>query len=76
MHIRNAPTGLMKALGYGRDYKYAHDYDGAYVAQQHLPEQLQDQKFYLPTDRGYEKNIKQRLDHWRRQIKKITPSKK
>ena len=76
MHIRNAPTGLMKALGYGRDYKYAHDYDDAYVAQQHLPEQLQDQKFYLPTDRGYEKNIKQRLDHWRGQIKKTTPSKK
>ncbi|MGD8835266.1 MAG: replication-associated recombination protein A [Desulfobacteraceae bacterium] len=70
MHIRNAPTGLMKQLGYGRDYKYAHDYDGAYVAQHHLPEQLQGQKYYIPTELGYEKNIKQRLDHWRRQITK------
>lgn len=70
MHIRNAPTGLMKQLGYGRDYKYAHDYDGAYVAQHHLPKQLQGQKYYIPTELGYEKNIKQRLDHWRRQITK------
>jgi putative ATPase len=60
----------MKQLGYGRDYKYAHDYDGAYVAQHHLPEQLQGQKYYIPTELGYEKNIKQRLDHWRRQITK------
>ncbi len=76
MHIRNAPTGLMKELGYGRDYKYAHQYSGAYVPQHYLPEQIRDEQFYKPTDRGYEKNIKQRLDHWRRQIKQNPPSKK
>ncbi len=70
MHIRNAPTRLMKDLGYGRDYKYAHNYDDAHVAQHHLPEQLQDRTFYTPTERGYEKNIKQRLEHWRRKMKK------
>jgi putative ATPase len=68
MHIRNAPTGLMKDLGYGRDYKYAHNYAHAYVPQHHLPEQLRAQTFYTPTDRGYEKNIKQRLERWRRAL--------
>jgi putative ATPase len=68
LHIRNAPTRLMKDLGYGRDYKYAHDYEDAVVAQHHLPEQLQGRIFYDPTERGYEKNIKQRLDRWRRQM--------
>ncbi len=69
MHIRNAPTRLMKELGYGKDYKYAHDYEDAYVPQRHLPEQLQERTFYAPCGRGYEKNIKQRLDHWRHQLK-------
>lgn len=70
LHIRNAPTRLMKDLGYGRDYKYAHNYEDACVLQHHLPEQLKNRTFYTPTARGYEKNIKQRLDHWRRQMKK------
>ncbi|MGD9230872.1 MAG: replication-associated recombination protein A, partial [Desulfobacterales bacterium] len=64
-HIRNAPTGLMKELGYGKDYKYAHDYKDAYIPQDYLPEKLKGRLFYEPTDRGYEKIIKQRLDGWR-----------
>ena len=64
-HIRNAPTGLMRELGYGKDYKYAHDYKDAYISQDYLPEKLQGRLFYEPTDRGYEKTIKQRLDGWR-----------
>ncbi len=68
LHIRNAPTQLMKSLGYGRDYKYAHDYDEAFVPQRYLPEQLQGNHYYLPRERGYEKLIKQRLDHWRQQL--------
>jgi putative ATPase len=64
-HIRNAPTGLMRELGYGKDYKYAHDYKDAYIPQDYLPEKLQGSLFYEPTDRGYEKTIKQRLDGWR-----------
>jgi putative ATPase len=67
LHIRNAPTRLMKDLGYGRDYKYAHDYEKAYVPQEYLPETIKDRQFYFAQDRGYEKLIKQRLDQWRRQ---------
>jgi putative ATPase len=65
LHIRNAPTGLMKKLGYGKDYKYAHDYKDAYIPQNYLPEKLEGRLFYMPTERGYEKTIKQRLDAWR-----------
>ncbi len=63
--MRNAPTGMMKDLGYGKDYKYAHDYEDAFIPQTCLPETLENQRFYFPTDRGYEKKIKQRLDKWR-----------
>jgi putative ATPase len=51
MHLRNAPTGLMRAMGYGQDYKYAHDYEGGTVEQQHLPDELKDARFYEPSDR-------------------------
>ncbi|MEP7104301.1 MAG: replication-associated recombination protein A [Chloroflexota bacterium] len=51
MHLRNAPTGLMRAMGYGRDYKYAHDFEGGKVEQQHLPDELKDARFYEPSDR-------------------------
>jgi len=58
----------MKELGYGRDYKYAHNYKDAIVAQDHLPEKLSGRVFYTPSGRGYEKIVKERLDKWR-QIK-------
>ena len=64
LHIRNAPTKLMKELDYGKDYKYAHDYDGAYVPQEYLPDKLQGQKFYYPRESGYEKTIKERMAFW------------
>lgn len=64
-HIRNAPTRLMKEMGYGKGYKYAHNYKDAYTPQDHLPDELDGQVFYSPTDRGYEKVIKQRLEKWR-----------
>ncbi|MBW2539310.1 MAG: replication-associated recombination protein A [Deltaproteobacteria bacterium] len=76
LHIRNAPTKLMKDLGYGKDYKYAHDYAAAYVPQDYLPEKLQGQQYYFPTDRGYEKLIKQRLEKWRGLNQKGSSSKK
>lgn len=59
-HIRNAPTKLMSEMGYGKGYKYAHDYEGAKVDQQHLPDELKDTKYYKPTNRGLEKKIKDR----------------
>jgi putative ATPase len=71
LHIRNAPTKLMKKLGYGKEYKYAHDYKDAYAPQNYLPEKLENRLFYAPTERGYEKTIKQRLDGWRN-LKKPT----
>jgi putative ATPase len=70
LHIRNAPTSLMKGLGYGKDYQYAHDFDDAYVPQEYLPDQLRGQTFYFPTDRGYEKIIKERMGQWRKIGKK------
>jgi putative ATPase len=51
LHLRNAVTGLMRSMGYGRGYRYAHDYDGGTVEQQHLPDQLKERRFYEPTDR-------------------------
>jgi putative ATPase len=64
--IRNAPTKLMRELGYGKAYKYAHDFKGAYTPQEYLPDELAGNLFYFPSERGYEKTIKQRLDRWRR----------
>lgn len=66
LHIRNAPTRLMKDFGYGKEYRYAHDFEGAYTAQTYLPDALKDAVFYRPTDRGTEKKIKDRMDEWRR----------
>lgn len=65
LHIRNAPTRLMKDLGYGDGYKYAHNYKGAYVPQDYLPDDLKGHEFYKPSDRGYEKVVSQRLEAWR-----------
>lgn len=73
LHIRNAPTRLMKDLGYGRDYQYAHDFEEAYVPQDYLPEALAGKIFYHPTERGYEKIVKQRLDRWRSLKKQKKP---
>ena len=55
----------MKNLGYGKNYKYAHDYKDAYVPQEYLPDKLKGRIFYAPSERGYEKTIKRWLDKWR-----------
>jgi putative ATPase len=73
-HIRNAPTGLMKELGYGKGYRYAHNYENAYTPQDYLPDEIRGHQFYSPTDRGYEKTIHQRLKKWRELRKKIKNS--
>jgi putative ATPase len=65
-HIRNAPTRLMKDLGYGRGYKYAHDYPGGVVEQNYFPAGLGVRSYYHPTERGFEKVISQRLEDWRK----------
>ena len=66
IHLRNAPTRLMKELGYGRAYRYAHDEPGAYAAgETYLPEELQGQSFYHPVDRGLEIKIGEKLESLR-----------
>ncbi len=75
LHIRNAPTKLMKELDYGKDYRYAHDYAEAYVPQEYLPDQIRGKegRFYRPTDRGYEKIIGERLEAWRKIRARTSP---
>ncbi|MHC4661968.1 MAG: replication-associated recombination protein A [Planctomycetota bacterium] len=66
LHIRNAPTGLMKGLGYGKDYKYPHEYGEGYVAEEYLPEELRGMVFYRPSKFGFEKEIKKRMEYWKK----------
>ena len=72
LHIRNAPTRLMEELGYGAGYKYAHAYAHAYVPQEYLPEALRGRKWYEPSDFGYEKDIKKRMEWWEQLKQKAT----
>lgn len=65
MHLRNAPTRLMKNLGYGKGYKYAHDYEGSFVYQQNLPDSLEGKIYYEPSDQGRERAIAERLEELR-----------
>src|SRR5499433_2988159 len=65
LHLRNAPTGLMANMGYGKGYQYAHDAKDARVAQEHLPEALRGRIYYRPVDRGLEKELAARLAAWR-----------
>jgi putative ATPase len=65
IHLRNAPTGLMKELGYGKGYRYAHDFEEGVVAQQNLPENLAGRRYYQPTTRGFERELAERLQRIR-----------
>ncbi len=64
LHLRNPVTPLMKEMGYGEGYKYAHDHPEHFVPQKHLPDSLQGKQFYSPSDQGYEKQITARLKQW------------
>jgi putative ATPase len=64
LHLRNPVTPLMKDLGYGKDYKYAHDYPDHIVSQEHLPDALKGKEFYTPGNAGYEKQVLERLKGW------------
>jgi putative ATPase len=64
LHIRNAPTKLMEELGYGAGYKYAHAFEHAYVPQDYLPEALRGASWYEPTEFGFEKDIRKRMEWW------------
>ena len=64
LHLRNAVTGLMRNVGYGKDYQYAHDHPGHFVEQDFLPPSLKDRRYYQPTEEGSEKEIVERLKEW------------
>ena len=65
IHLRNAPTGLMRDLGYGAAYRYAHDFPGHYVPQEYLPEALAGREPYVPGTLGFEKKVAERMAFWR-----------
>ena len=69
-HIRNAPTSMMKDIGYGKGYKYPHSF-GGYVRQVYMPEELQGKEYYKPTDNGFDKVIKERLELYKKVRKEV-----
>jgi putative ATPase len=64
LHLRNAPTRLMKSLGYGEGYRYAHDEPDAVSGMDCLPPRLAGRRYYEPTGRGYEHTVRERLTKW------------
>ncbi len=65
MKLRNAPTSMMRGMGYGKGYRYPHDFEGNYVAERYLPDKLAGRVYYAPSESGAEAEIKERLDAWR-----------
>jgi putative ATPase len=72
LHLRNAPTGLMKGLGYGQGYQYAHDVEGKIADMQCLPDNLRDRTYYHPTNEGVEKRIRERMEEIKRRRSQAT----
>src|SRR5436190_3963174 len=71
MHILNAPTKLMKNVGYGKGYAYDHDADEGFSGQDYWPEEMQAQSFYEPSDRGFEAKVRERLEYWNERRKEL-----
>ncbi len=71
LHIRNAPTSLMRELEYGKGYQYAHNYDETIVGQEFLPDKLAGSQFYFPSDRGFEKIIRERMEYTEKRKREI-----
>ena len=74
IHILNAPTKLMKNVGYGKGYAYDHSSEDGFSGQDYWPEEMEPQKFYEPTDRGLEARIRERLDYWNERRKELQQS--
>ena len=64
LHLRNAVTGLMRDMGYGDGYKYAHDYEGNFTQTQNLPDSLKNRQYYQPGNQGYERTVRERMERW------------
>ena len=71
MRILNAPTKLMKNIGYGKGYAYDHDADEGFSGQDYWPEGMEAQSFYEPTDRGFEARVRERLEYWQQRRKEL-----
>jgi putative ATPase len=71
MHILNAPTKLMKNVGYGKGYAYDHDADEGFSGQDYWPEDMDREDFYEPTDRGFEAKVRERLEYWNERRKTL-----
>ena len=71
LHLRNAPTRLMKDLGYGDGYRYAHDYEDGVASMSCLPAGLRGRSYYQPTNRGYEEDLRARLERWRKRLSQV-----
>ena len=71
MHILNAPTKLMKNVGYGKGYAYDHSTGEGFSGQDYWPEEMQPQDFYEPTDRGFEAKVRERLEYWNERRKEL-----
>ena len=67
LHIRNAPTGLMKKLGYGKGYRYPHEYEEGIVEQDYLPEK---RRYYEPSDQGFELKVRERMEKWKQLLQR------
>jgi putative ATPase len=74
LHLRNAPTGLMKAAGYGDGYLYPHHHPDSVVSQEYLPDGLDTKRFYIPREYGFEREIQKRLDWWARRRERLRRS--
>jgi putative ATPase len=68
MHLRNAPTKLMKSLGYGAGYKYPHNFEGNYVPEDYLPDAMRGRRFYQPSRNGFEREMAERYEEIQRQL--------
>jgi len=75
LHIRNPVTKLMKELDYGKDYKYPHDFPYHFVDEEYLPDNLKGRRYYQPTDFGFEKEIKKRMEWWRKKREELKKGK-
>lgn len=71
IHILNAPTNLMKDIGYGAGYDYDHNTDHGFSGQNYFPDDMTRTEFYVPVERGFERDIKKRMDYWKKLFEKI-----
>ena len=75
IHLRNAPTRMMKEMGFGKGYKYAHDFEGGVVGQQNVPDNVAGRTYYRPVDRGFERDLQRRMERIRQMYDKTADTK-